>query len=227
VIKPAERKRYASRRFARRFDRLRRYQHSRRSVVRRIGELRRVEGARVVELGAGTGVLTQEICREAPRWVAAFDRAPRMIELARENLQRRGHHACSFARADHRHVPLRSGCADLVVAAWALDSVIYDSDEATWRSELDRVVGEMRRLLARGGVAMIIGSPYGGRDHVGHLERVHGFSRRLFKTVWRFPSRRIARSAVTLFFRRAVWRDYRRHWPKDLVTLAGLWWKAC
>lgn len=225
IERVATRQRYSSRRFARRFDRLRRFQHGRQSILRRIWEIRDLRGARVVELGAGTGVVTQELAREAAM-VAAFDRSPQMVELARSNLWRRGLLNCTVALAEHRDLPLASGCADLVLGAWTLDSVVLDSEEATWRSELDRVVGEMRRLTARGGVVMIVASPYVGvaRDFVGHLERAHGFHRRLFKSVWRFPSRRVARAAITLFFKREVWKDYKPHWPKDLVTLAGIWW---
>jgi ubiquinone/menaquinone biosynthesis C-methylase UbiE len=217
--------RYSSRRFARAFDRLRRFQRERRSILGRIGEICAIQGARVVELGAGTGVVTQELARAAAA-VAAFDRSTEMVALARSNLRRRGVLNCSVALAEHVQIPLADGCADLVLAAWSLDNVVYDSDETAWRSELDRVVGEMRRLAAAGGVVMVVASPYGGRDLVGHLERAHGFHRRLFKTVWRFPSKRVARAAVTTFFNRRVWKDYRPHWPKDLVTLAGIWWRV-
>jgi ubiquinone/menaquinone biosynthesis C-methylase UbiE len=216
--------RYASRRFARSFDRLRRYQDCA-PVVRRIEEVRALRGARVVELGAGTGVLTAELAREAAS-VAAFDRAPEMVALARSNLERHGARGCSVALADHRALPLASGCADLVVAAWSLDSVVCDSDAASWRRELDRVVDEMRRLAAGGGAVVIVASPYSARGFVLHLERAHRFRRRLFKTTWAFPSRRAARAACTLFLGERAWRDYAPHWPKLLVTLAGLWWLA-
>lgn len=214
--------RYGSRRFARRFDRLRRYQLAREAIVCRIGELREVRGARVVELGAGTGVLTEALARRA-RSVAAFDRSPEMIGLARA----RGLPRCAFALADHRDLPLADGCADLVLAAWSLDGVVYGNSEESWRKELDGAVREMGRLVAPGGAVVIVASPIGARDFTGRLERAHGFRRRLLKTTWRFPSRREARAAVTLFFGARVWRDYRSRWPRDLVTLAGLWWRAC
>jgi SAM-dependent methyltransferase len=228
--------RYGSRRFARRFDRLRRYQRARESIVARIGAIRDMRGARVVELGAGTGVVTEELARQALS-VAAFDRSSAMIAIARErNLPR-----CSFALADHRDIPLADGCADLVLAAWSLDGVVYDNSneesddgndngnaggEVGWRTALDRTVQEMERLAAAGGAVVIVASPIGARDIAGHLERAHGFRRRLFKTAWRFPSRWAARAAVKLFFGARVWRDYRPRWPRDLVTLAGLWWRT-
>jgi len=213
--------RYGSRRFARRFDRLRRYQRARESIVARVGAIRDVRGARVVELGAGTGVVTEELARQALS-VTAFDRSLAMIAIARERNPPR----CAFALADHRDIPLADGCADLVLAAWSLDGVVYDGDETSWRTALDRTVREMERLTAAGGAVVIVASPIGARDLAGHLERAHGFRRRLFKTAWRFPSRRAARAAVTLFFGARVWRDYRPRWPRDLVTLAGLWWRT-
>lgn len=217
-------RRYASRRFARRFDRLRRFQIAPVSLASRIEEICALHGARVVELGAGTGVLTEELACRA-EWVFALDYTRRMLELGRDNLRQRGLSHVRLALAEHRALPLPSGCADLVLAAWALDSLVYGSEETSWRLAVDQAVKEMSRVAARGGVVLIIASPHGARDLGGHLERVHRFQRRFFKAVWRFPSRRVARAATRLFFGRAAWEGYRPNWPKDLVTLAGIWWR--
>jgi hypothetical protein len=149
------------------------------------------------------------------------------LEIARENLQRRGLSRARVSLAEHRALPLPGGCADLVLAAWALDSVVNGGDETGWRLAVDEVVQEMSRIATRDGVVLIVASPHGARDLGGYLERAHGFERRLFKAVWRFPSRRVARAATRLFFGSAAWKGYRLHWPKLLVTLGGIWWRTC
>jgi ubiquinone/menaquinone biosynthesis C-methylase UbiE len=216
------RERYASARWARRFDRLRRYQLDTDAIRQRLDAVRPLHGARVVELGAGTGVLTERLAEHAGSLVA-LDRSPAMLELARHRLASGARLA--LALAEHRTLPLASGCADLVVAAFSLDSVVYGSDETSWRAELGRTLRELARLVAAGGAVAIVASPHGARGLGAELERVHGFQRRFFRTTWRFPSRREARAAVELFFSRHVWRGYRSEWPKDLVTLAGIWWR--
>jgi len=191
--------------------------------VRTIRDLR---GARVVELGAGTGVMTEKLAAEA-RSVAAFDRSPCMLDFAQESLRRLGVTNCAFTRAEHSHIPLPDSSADVVFAAWALDRVVYDSGADSWRSALDRIILEMRRLAMGGGTVIIVAAaPERERDYHGHLESAHGFSRLLFNTVWRFSSKRVAGEAITFFLGERVWKDYEPRWTGDFVVPTGIWWKT-
>lgn len=218
--------RYASSRFAQEFDRLRRLQGEGESVMTHLREFCDLRGARVVELGAGTGVMTEKLAAEALS-VAAFDRSPHMIAFARRTLPRLGVTNCSFAQAEHSRIPLPDRCADVVLSAWALDSVIFDSGPETWTSRLDGIVLEMRRLTRRGGTTLIVAAPLRGeRDYLGHLEGAHGFRRHLFRSLWRFPSRRIARDVISFFLRERVWQDYAPHWPRAFAMPAGIWWRV-
>lgn len=227
--RPSDRKRedrYASGQYAREFDRLRRLQGEDQSIMSHIREFCGLGGARVVELGAGTGVPTQKLAAEA-KYVTAFDRSLPMVTFARHNLRRLGVENCSFELAEHSRIPLPDGFADVVLAAWALDSVVFDSGPDSWRSRLDRVVFEMRRLTKSGGRTIILAAPLRGeRDYLGHLESAHGFQRHLFRSTWRFSSKGIAGDVIRFFLREEVWTGYEPHWPKRFAMPAGIWWKV-
>jgi SAM-dependent methyltransferase len=214
---------YDSRAFARRFDRLRRFQ-DREAIVRNLRQIHPLENSRVLELGAGTGFLTEALAVEA-KSVFACDRSPAMLKETRHNLERHGFYNVSLVAADHRRLPFENGSFDLVVSAFAFDSLAYDAEECQWRKELDLAIGEMLRVTAPGGKVVFIGAPQGRRNIGQHLESAWGFERRIFLTRWKFPGRRLARAAICLFFSDRVWRDFRPHWPKALVTFCGLWWK--
>jgi ubiquinone/menaquinone biosynthesis C-methylase UbiE len=217
--------RYASRRFAEEFDRLRRAQGDDPSIIDHVRAIREIRGARVVELGAGTGVMTEKLAAEA-RSVAAFDRSPHMLDFARRNLERQGITNCTFARAAHAHIPLPDGCADMVFAAWALDRVVFDSGADRWRAALDRIVLEMSRLAKGGGTVIIVAAPpRRDRDYHGHLEQEHGFESILFGPVWRFSSKSAARAAILFFLGKASWKAYEPFWPGNLIVPTGIWWK--
>jgi len=213
---------YGSARFARRFDQFRRFLDHR-PVLDALEQVAPLAGARVVELGAGTGVLTEPIAQRA-RVVVAADRSPAMLAFARRNLDARRLANVRLLRADHRRLPLADRSADLVLSAFAFDGLVHDAPDGAWSLELDGAVREMLRLRAPGGAVAFLGSPL-GRPNIGrHLEQTWGFRRRVFLVRWRFPSRRLARAAVRLFFGRRVWLDYAPHWPRALVTFCGLWW---
>lgn len=218
--------RYASARFAREFDRLRRLQGDGESVMAHLREFCELRGARVVELGAGTGVMTEKLAAEALS-VDAFDRSPYMMDFARRNLLRLGITNSRFGLAEHSRIPLPPRCADVVVAAWALDSVVFDSAPERWRSRLDRVVLGMRRLTREGGTTIVLAAPLRGeRDYLGHLEAAHGFQRHLFRSMWRFSSPGTAREVIRFFLCEQVWKDYEPHWPRDFAMPAGIWWRV-
>jgi ubiquinone/menaquinone biosynthesis C-methylase UbiE len=217
-------KRYASRRFARRFDRLRRYDVGMSIALERIDLLRAFRGSDVVELGAGTGFLTMELSRRA-NYVYAFDKSRCMLEFAQRKLKRLGISNCELRLADHRAIPLPDACADLVVAAWTLASLVYEAAPDGWRLELDRVVAEMRRLVRQGGViAVLCPVEPGPRNYLQHLRLQHGFWCLPFESRWSFPSRRRARKVLQFFFNQQTWEAYRARVPEQFVTRGGVWW---
>lgn len=88
----------------------------------------------VLEIGCGSGVLTQGLAEEASHW-CAVDISSALLMLAR----RRGIPA-QFARADAARLPFPSGAFDAVVGDGVLHHV-----------ELEPVLQEIRRVLVPGG----------------------------------------------------------------------------
>jgi|GEM_PF-3028170 len=217
--------RYNCTKFAKKFDLLRRY-HNQEPIIRAINEIYPLEGARIVEIGAGTGVFSQELVN-AGASVIPLDKSPFMLKVFRENFLKENLNL-KFSNpllADHRHIPLPSCWADVVLSSFSLDSIIYDNPEDKWQFEIDNVIREMLRVTKKSGAVIIIATPYGKRDFTGHIERVWGFKRKLIKTLWHFPSKKSAKDALTLFFGKRVWNDYSPNFPKAVVTIAGIWWQ--
>lgn len=217
--------RHASRAFAEAFDRLRRHLGDDPAVMKHLALLRDLRGAEVVELGAGTGVMTERLAAEALT-VSAFDRSPPMLEVARESLARRGVRNCAFTVAEHTRIPLPDACADVVFAAYALDSVVFDSAEDAWRIRLDGVVRKMQRLARPGGIiALVARGARQKRDYQGHLEHAHGFNAFVFEAAWRFASDEIAQEALSFFLSPAAWERHEPRMPADFPVSTGIWWK--
>lgn len=116
-------------------------------------------GMTVVDVGTGTGKLARMVSGRVGR-VSAYDRSAEMIAVARAD----GPSNVEWGVADVRAVPLPDGCADLVLAGWALSYLKAEHEEwyadgssgGPWREELDRAVAELDRLLAPGGALVVL-----------------------------------------------------------------------
>lgn len=169
----------------------------------------------VVDIGTGTGKLARLLAPHV-RHVDAFDRSEEMVAAARaatsaENVR--------FAAADLRQVPLPDGCADLVVAGWAVSYLkaeheVWHADGSSsgpWREEVDATLAEMDRLLAPGGVAVVLETlgtactaPTRSGSHLYAHFRQRGFHEAVVRTDYRFPSRAEAVDTLLFFFGKGV-----------------------
>ena len=93
-----------------------------------------IDPDKVLEVGCGEGELAERIQDELDVELVAIDQSERMVELTR----RRGVDA---RVGDVQELPFHDGSFDVVVAAWML----YHAPD------LDRAVGEIARVLRRGG----------------------------------------------------------------------------
>lgn len=101
--------------------------------------------ARVLEVGAGPGELSERIQRELGAEVVAVDISERMVELARA----RGVDAIV---GDVQELPFPDGSVDCAVAAWMLYHV----------PDVDRGIAELARVLRPGGRLIAVAN---GADH--------------------------------------------------------------
>lgn len=97
----------------------------------------------VVDLGCGTGNVA-ELLSPLVKRVIAVDASAAMLKAAQKRLEGRGN--VEFVRGEAQRLPLRDASADAVVAFLVLHHV----------PEIAAALGEMRRVLRRGGVALIV-----------------------------------------------------------------------
>lgn len=116
---------------------------------------------RVLDLGSGTGVVTEELASRTEGQVVGVDIDPAMIAYARE----RGGQA-EYRIGDAHDLPFRDGWFDVTVCHFVL----------MWCKEPARAAAEMIRVTRPGGAVLACAEPdYGGRiDHpdlpLGHWQ---------------------------------------------------------
>jgi len=169
----------------------------------------------VVDVGTGTGKLARLLAPHVRR-VDAFDRSEEMVAAARAAT---GAENVRFAAADVRQVPLPDGCADLVVAGWAVSYLkaeheVWHADGSSsgpWREEVDAALQEMDRLLVPGGAAVVLetlgtacATPTRSGSHLYAHFRRRGFHEAAVRTDYRFRSRAEALETLLFFFGKGV-----------------------
>jgi 2-polyprenyl-6-hydroxyphenyl methylase/3-demethylubiquinone-9 3-methyltransferase len=104
-------------------------------------------GSVLVDVGCGAGVLAPHVAHLGHRHIGV-DVVPGSATMARDR-------GVTVLLGDARSIPLSTACADVVVAGEVLEHV----------PELDRVVGEVSRILRPGGTLVIdtIASTWWGR----------------------------------------------------------------
>jgi SAM-dependent methyltransferase len=109
---------------------------------------------RVLEVGPGTGELSERMVNELGAEVVAIDISPRMVELTRAR-------GVDARVGDVQSLPFEDERFDLVVAGWVL---FHPAD-------LDRALGEISRVLVPGGRLV---AATNSEEHLAELWRLVG-----------------------------------------------------
>lgn len=220
-------------RHAAEYDRLVMREDYQGNILRALREIRLLDGADVIEFGAGTGRLTLML---APivRSIVATDISAHMLGVAVDKLRQTGKRDWTAVVADNKRFPMRAGVGDISIAGWSFGhSTVWDVE--AWRAEIGRAVAEMRRVLRPGGTAIILETLGTGSEtphppsetlaaYYTWLENEHGFTRQWIRTDYRFASLEEA-DELTRFFFGDDMAD--RVVAESLVTLpecTGIWW---
>jgi ubiquinone/menaquinone biosynthesis C-methylase UbiE len=203
------------------------------NILREIRKLAPLSGKDVIDLGAGTGRLA---CLLAPfvRSIYAFDLSANMLAEARTKLKADGQSNWQVAVADHRFVPLPVASVDLVVSGWSV-SYLAVWNPANEREELDRWLGEMKRILKPDGRVILFESLGTGGDtpqQLPHLEATyhwleeHGFSNSWIRTDYHFETLEQAVDLAGFFFGEELAGRVRDERLTVLPECTGVWWRT-
>ena len=191
-------------------------------------------GARVVEVGAGTGRITRLLVSRGSR-VEGFDRSEAMLAVARRRVAEVSGSGWDLRCADARDLPVTSGSADLAIAGWVFGHLrSWDADE--WRQAIGRGLDEMTRAVRPGG-ALIVLETLGTGSEAPHppntelaeyyawLEQDRGFTRDALRTDYLFPDVETAAGVLAFFFGEAFADRIRSERWTRVPECTGLWWK--
>ena len=189
-----------------------------------------LDGARVIEFGAGTGRVTRLLAPRA-RLVHAFDGSLHMAQFS--NRKRPAN--ARLGVADNRACPVRDGVADVAIEGW---SVSHSTDwyPGTWRVEAGKAIDEMLRVLRPGGVAVAIETLGTGHEtptapspilaeYYAWLERERGFTRTWCRTDYRFETIEEAEILSRFFFGDELADRVARERLTELPECTGVWWR--
>lgn len=186
-------------------------------------------GARVVEVGAGTGRLTKLLV-DAGAEVRAFEREAPMLEVAREHAP-----GARLELADARELPLDDGVADAVFAGWVYGHLRLWMPNG-WRDEIAAALDEASRVLVPGGHVVIVETLGTGAltpappsealaEYYAFLEE-RGFVRSEVATDYAFASAAEAAEVLGGFFGdRMRERILRERWAR-VPEWTGIWARA-
>jgi ubiquinone/menaquinone biosynthesis C-methylase UbiE len=202
------------------------------NIPRALDEIVKVDGLDVLDLGAGTGRLANML---APRVksMRAFDLSAHMLEVVRDKLRKSGLKNGLAAVADHRALPLASHSADLMVSGWSV-SYLAVWNPASWRDELEKWLGEMKRVLRPSSFIVLFESLGTGVESpikLDHLKDFYpwldeaGFQSKWIRTDYKFDA--VEQSAEIAGFFFGDWMRDRINQNKwaILPECTGVWWK--
>ena len=202
------------------------------NIPRAIDEIMSVDGLDILDLGAGTGRLTLLLAPRA-RSVRAFDASAGMLRVCRERLIASGLSNWQVDVADHRRLPVLDHSADLAVSGWSVSYLAVWNPE-NGKTELDKWLAEMKRVLRKDGMIILFESLGTGNESPVRLEHVepayqwldeNGFENKWVRTDYQFASVEEAADLAGFFFGEEMAARVLKTQSVILPECTGVWWK--
>lgn len=202
------------------------------NIIQALEKIVNPDGLDILDLGAGTGRLAVMLAPRA-RSIRAFDVSEEMLRVCRRRLEAGGLSNWMVKVADHRHLPVEDGAADLVVSGWSV-SYLAVWNPGTWRNELEKWMGEMKRVLRQGGHIVLFESLGTGNElpiKLEHLREYYswldeaGFHNKWFPTDYKFDSIEEAAELARFFFGDELGDKVEANSWVILPECTGVWWR--
>jgi uncharacterized protein len=206
------------------------------NLLRELERIAPTAGARVLEVGAGTGRITRQLVARGAQ-VTGFDRAEPMLAIARQRLSDvpGGAGRWTLACADARDLPIDGPPSfDLAVAGWVFGHFRLWMP-ANWQETVARAIAEMERCVVPGGSVVVIETLGTGSaeprapsealaEYYAWLEE-RGFARTAIRTDYRFADVDAAAEATRVFFGQDMAERVRRERWAQIPECTGVWSK--
>lgn len=196
-------------------------------------EITELDNLNLIDLGAGTGRLANLLAPWALS-IKAFDISTHMLEIAAARLDEQGLDNWIVATADHRHIPLVSGSADLVISGWSFCYLVVWAEE-NWKDSLKAGLQEITRLLTKKGLIIIIETlgtgvetpdpPQKLLEYYNYLE-MSGFIHSWLRTDYQFENIEEAQELVRFFFGEEMLGKIIPSEKPILPECTGIWWTS-
>ena len=201
------------------------------NIPRALDEIVNVDGLDVIDLGAGTGRLAVMLAQRV-KSMRAFDMAEEMLRVCRERLAVSGLSNWQVEVADHRSIPVADHSADLIVSGWSV-AYLYVWNPETWRAELEKWLGEMKRVLRPGSFIVLFESLGTGNESPIQLEHLKdyypwldevGFQKKWIRTDLKFSSLEEAEELSSFFFGEEFGKKVNQNSWVVVPECTGVWW---
>jgi len=201
------------------------------NIMKALDEIINPNGLDVLDLGAGTGRLTLMLAPHA-KSIRSFDASDEMLRVCRQRLEASGLSNWKVDVGDHRQLPVDDGSADLVVSGWSV-AYLYVWHKDTWRDELEKWLGEMKRVLRRGSYIVLFESLGTGNESpikLEHLKEYYpwldeaGFQNKWTRTDYKFESIEEAEELSRFFFGDELGDKVKKNNWMVLPECTGVWW---
>ncbi len=202
------------------------------NILKMLEEIVNPDGLDILDLGAGTGRLAMMLAPRA-KSMRAFDASKEMLRVCRTRLEAGGLSNWKVEVADHRSLPIPDHSADLVVSGWSV-SYLAVWNPASWRAELEKWLGEMKRVLKPNSHIVLFESLGTGNEapiHLEHLKSYYpwlgeaGFQNKWIRTDYKFASLEEAEGLSRFFFGDELGDKVRENGWMILPECTGVWWK--
>jgi len=204
------------------------------NILRTIEKVTDIEGARVVDVGGGTGRMARLLSPRV-RGGVVTDREVAMIRAAKRLVAGEGGDRWTLAVGDACSLPLRDGVMDIACAGWVFGHFPF-WEPSRWVDRVDRALQEMVRVVRVGGTLLVLETlgtatekaapPNEGlAAYYERLETRHGFERIVFRTDYRFSSPSEAMNLCSFFFGPECAARVREMGSARIPEHTGLWWK--